>query len=248
MNEPTNRTSRLRWTLRIAGAMLWVLAILGVYWVWKLTEARRSGDSAPVVTSREPDVTDTPVLTLKSSGEVPPDQIWDPQGIEDFELTERSGETVTKDDLLGKPWAAAFVFTRCSGPCPQVSAQFKMLQDRLKDEDVRLVTFTVDPNYDTPEVLSSYADAMGADPEKWLFLTGDQHVIYGLIHRSFKMPVQEIADPTSERGYDVIHTTNILHVNAEGRVVGKYDARNDVEMAALRRALESEAKKHGASS
>ena len=96
-------------------------------------------------------------------------------GIDDFSLTERSGKTVIKEDLLGKPWVACFVFTRCAGPCPRVSGQFYQLQKDLKDLDFRLVTFTVDPKNDTPEVLARYAESVGADPEKWLFLTGDQN-------------------------------------------------------------------------
>lgn len=162
---------------------------------------------------------------------------WDDAGIEDFSLTERSGRTVTKGDLLGKPWLACFVFTRCAGPCPRVSGQMKLLQEKLAGTDVRLVTFTVDPKYDTTEVLQEYAKHFDADPERWLYLTGDQYVIYHLIEHSFKVPVVEMVGEDRKPGFEVLHSTNIMRVDARGRVVGKYNAADDVDMAKLRRVL-----------
>src|SRR5207245_4926542 len=99
-----------------------------------------------------------------------------------FALTERSGKTVTDADLRGKVWVASFVFTRCTGPCPQVTATVARLQNELKDRaDVRFVTFTVDPEHDRPEVLARYAANFNADADRWLFLTGDQEKIYSLL-------------------------------------------------------------------
>src|SRR5690348_6284344 len=84
----------------------------------------------------------------------------------DFALTERGGRTVTNADLAGKVWVASFVFTRCTGPCPQVTATVARAQAALRDEpDVRLVTFTVDPQHDTADELKEYANHFGADPE-----------------------------------------------------------------------------------
>src|SRR5437867_913183 len=86
--------------------------------------------------------------------------------VADFALTERSGETVHRADLLGKVWVAAFGFTRCTGPCPQVSGTMARLQAELAGQpDVRLVSFSVDPDHDTPEVLREYAQRFGADPQ-----------------------------------------------------------------------------------
>ena len=78
---------------------------------------------------------------------------WDAEGIEDFSFTDTDGRTVTKNDLLGKPFIIAFVFTMCRGPCPNVTLQMRELQDRLKDYDFNLVTLTVDPDRDTMETL-----------------------------------------------------------------------------------------------
>src|SRR6476661_7088736 len=93
----------------------------------------------------------------------------------EFALTERSGKTVTRDDLKGKVWVASFVFVRCPGPCPQVTATMARLQKELdlaNHADLRLVTFTVDPGRDNPKELAEYANRYQADPERWLFLTG----------------------------------------------------------------------------
>jgi protein SCO1/2/putative membrane protein len=161
--------------------------------------------------------------------------LWDAAGVEDFSLTECHGQTVTKADLLGKPWIACFVFTRCAGPCPRVSEQMQILQDRLKGIDVRLVSITVDPDTDSPEVLCEYAARYHADPDKWWFLTGDKETIYRLIRRSFKMIVYE--EPQQIPGFEVAHSLEIMHVDSQGVVRGRYKATSDVDMARLRRVL-----------
>ncbi|MGE5193953.1 MAG: SCO family protein, partial [Deltaproteobacteria bacterium] len=173
-----------------------------------------------------------PVCVARADEDKP---LWDPAGIEDFSLTECHGRTVTKADLLGQPWVACFIFTRCAGPCPRVSEQMQMLQNRLKGIDVRLVSFSVDPDRDTPEVLLDYAKRYKADPEKWWFLTGDKETIFRLIRKSFRMIVDE--DPQQIPGFEVIHSIDIMHVDAAGVVRGRYNARDDVAMAKLRRVL-----------
>src|SRR5436305_12953744 len=100
-----------------------------------------------------------PVLTLAGCGPSPgrhalPTGTGSPDldfPVGSFSLTERSGKTVTDADLKGKVWVASFVFTRCTGPCPQVTATIARLQRELPDRpDLRLVTFTVDPGRDAP--------------------------------------------------------------------------------------------------
>src|SRR5262245_19865914 len=161
--------------------------------------------------------------------------VWDPAGVEEFSLTECHGQTVTKADLLGKPWVACFIFTRCAGPCPRVSEQMQILQNRLKGIDVRLVSFSVDPDRDTPEELRRYAEFYKADPERWWFLPGDKEVIYRLIRKSFRMIVDE--DPKQIPGFEIIHSLEIMYVDAEGVVRGRFNAQNDIDMAKLRRLL-----------
>lgn len=218
---------------------LWVLVAVSAFATWQLKkqsdlalEQRKAEHAARIAAEQKETAAEKTDETEEVSVKGP---IWPAEGIEDFSLTERSGKTITKQDLLGKPWVACFVFTRCAGPCPRVSGQFYQLQKDLKDLDFRLVTITVDPEHDTPEVLSQYAELMGADPEKWLFLTGDQTEIFHLIEKSFLMPVQENVGPARKPGFEVIHTTNVMLVDKNGRVLEKYNAVNDAEMAELRR-------------
>jgi cytochrome oxidase Cu insertion factor (SCO1/SenC/PrrC family) len=132
-----------------------------------------------------------------------------------------------------------FIFTRCAGPCLSLTAEMARLQEELKerDLDVRLVTITVDPDYDTPEILKKYAEGFGADPGQWLFLTGDKDKIYQLIRDSFKMPVKEMKGAERKPGWEVLHTTNILLVDAEGKVLGKYNGVEAAEVSKLIRTL-----------
>jgi protein SCO1/2/putative membrane protein len=178
------------------------------------------------------------VVLLAAAPTMPADDVqplWDPAGIEDFSLTECHGQTVTKADLLGKPWVACFIFTRCAGPCPRVSQQMQILQSRLKDLDVRLVSFSVDPENDTPEVLRDYANSYKVDPNRWWFLTGDKKAIFHLILNSFRVRVED--DPRRPPGNEVIHSTMLMYVDAAGVVRARFDAQDDVDMAKLRRLL-----------
>ena len=169
--------------------------------------------------------------------------IWDADGIQDFSLTDRTGETLTRQNLLGKEWVAGFIFTRCKGPCPTVVGEMKILQERT---GVTLVTFSVQPEVDTPDVLKNFAttyvpkpkpDANGKLPD-WYWLTGDRETIYRLIIKSFKMPVAQV---DAAEGYNVIHSNNLMHVDEKGRVLGKYNALEPAEMSLLRRIIEGKA-------
>jgi cytochrome oxidase Cu insertion factor (SCO1/SenC/PrrC family) len=159
--------------------------------------------------------------------------LWDQSGIQDFTFTERSGRKVTKADLLGHSWLISFIFTRCAGPCPRVSGRMSDLQRQLAGTDVKLVTLTVDPDFDKPDVLNRYAQSFGADSSRWLYLTGDKEKTYRLINESFKMPVKELTGAEREPGYEVLHSVNILRVNEQGVVVAKYNALDDVEIVRL---------------
>jgi len=244
MQLSDEKMKRVRLLFRISTVTLWLLVGGVVFYVFSQNQdspnVSASDETQPIQKALKPIV-----VTPKDQSDVSANG-WDPKGIQDFEFTERSGKKVTKQDLLGKPWVVCFVFTRCAGPCPRVTGQMKMLQDQLAragKSDVRLVTMTVDPKYDTAEVLTRYADAFDADKDRWLFLTGDQNEIYGLIRDSFKMPVKEIVGEDRIPGFEVLHTMNVLHINAEGVVVGKYNSLLDTDMVALRRALIDKPKK-----
>jgi protein SCO1/2 len=128
----------------------------------------------------------------------------------DFTLTERSGKPLSLADLRGKVWVADFIFTRCPGPCPAMSRKFAELQRAFRKlDDVRLVSISVDPEYDTPEVLSAYGDSYGADPERWFFLTGDKQTIIELAVDGFKISADD--EPN-------LHGTHFVLVDRRGRI------------------------------
>ena len=142
-----------------------------------------------------------------------------------FNLTERSGKTVTNTDLLGKIWVADFVFTTCPGPCPLITAGMAKIQKAVADDThVQLVSFTVDPQTDTPPVLAAYADKFGADPTRWWFLTGPEKPLYSLIQNGFYQVVQDNhGQPLDDGQFVVTHSTKLVLVDATGTVRGFYD-------------------------
>jgi protein SCO1/2 len=157
------------------------------------------------------------------------------ESVGEFLLTERSGRMVSRDDLLGKVWIASFEFTRCTMGCPQISETMEQLQAELsRFPDVRLVTFTVDPKYDGTEQLRAYAERYHADPERWLFLTGEEDKIYQLIDKSFHLVARQNEGKERMPGNEVMHSPKLVLVDREGRIRGYFEGRpnplaNDAE-------------------
>jgi cytochrome oxidase Cu insertion factor (SCO1/SenC/PrrC family)/uncharacterized membrane protein YozB (DUF420 family) len=142
--------------------------------------------------------------------------------VADFTLTQRDGQTLTRDDLLGKVWIASFVMVNCpDGKCPQVTGTMKRLQDDLAGRrNLLLVTFTVDPNRDSPAKLTDYASLHGADPERWQFLTGDEGTIDKLV-RSFSVR----AGPRVKGQVD--HSQKLFLIDRHGHIRGMCDGLED---------------------
>ena len=148
--------------------------------------------------------------------------------IEPFEFTNQNNEQVSLDDLKGDVWLAQFVFTNCTSVCPPMMANMVEIQTKLEEkglEDYKIVSFSVDPDYDTPEKLKEYLDRFDApDTSKWEMLTGyEMEEISDLGVKSFKMPV--IDDPNSDQ---VIHGSRFGLVDKEGKVVKSYTGNQDV--------------------
>jgi cytochrome oxidase Cu insertion factor (SCO1/SenC/PrrC family) len=162
--------------------------------------------------------------TLRKYAAVPP-----------FSLTERSGRTVTNHDLEGKIWVADFIFTTCPGPCPTISANMAQLQKRLAgDPRVQLVSFTVDPEDDTPDVLAAYANRFAADPRRWWFLTGPEKPVYDLIQNGFLQSVQDNHGKQLAPGeFLVTHSTYMVLVDAQGVLRGFYSGLDPDGQASL---------------
>ncbi|MGH7790429.1 MAG: SCO family protein [Candidatus Binatia bacterium] len=147
-------------------------------------------------------------------GQVPP-----------FTLIERSGQPLARADLDGRPWVADFIFTRCSGICPVLSTRMVDLQRQAREAglDARMVSFSVDPSHDTPEVLRDYAARFAAVDDSWLFVTGDRGAMHELIGKGFRLSVAERDPATADDGGELItHSDRLVLVDAEGRIRGYY--------------------------
>ncbi len=146
-----------------------------------------------------------------------------------FSLTERSSRTVESKELQGNIWVADFIFTRCGGTCPLMTAQMRKLQDQLPTE-IRLVSFSVDPTYDTPPVLSEYANQHGADPNRWWFLTGQRDEMYRISKDGFKLAVDDTQGTPSE---PITHSTRFALVDRAGTIRGYYGMEDEGAMSRL---------------
>lgn len=156
--------------------------------------------------------------------------------VPDFELTNRDGSTVTRDDLLGAPWVADLFFTRCVLVCPVMTGKMAILDRRLPD-DVRLVSVTVDPEHDDPEVLRGYAADFEAS-ERWYFLTGEREEIYKLAGEGLRLGYEP--NPplvTLEPGDNIYHSSRFVLVDAEGQVRGYYETTEGNDLDRLPRDL-----------
>ena len=132
--------------------------------------------------------------------------------LKEFEFTERSGRTIKSEDLRGEPYIACFFFTTCPGTCTRQSNQMQLLQSTFKGKPIKLVSITVDPEIDTPEVLTEYAEKYQANKDRWLFLTGPIETIIRVGAEKFFLGRVE------KRG----HPDQFCLVNAEGDLVGSY--------------------------
>jgi uncharacterized membrane protein YozB (DUF420 family)/cytochrome oxidase Cu insertion factor (SCO1/SenC/PrrC family) len=152
----------------------------------------------------------------------------EPLMVGEFSLTERSGRTVRSADLRGKVWIASFVFTRCAGGCPQVTDTMVGLQkDLARYPGVRLVTFTVDPEHDKMDELKRYAEGYGADPNRWLFLTGSEKELYQLLREGFHITAEQNRGAERTPGNEVKHDTKLVLVDRQGRIRGYYAGKKD---------------------
>lgn len=137
-----------------------------------------------------------------------------------FELVNQDGQPFGSQQLSGKIWIADFIFTTCPGPCPIISTRMSELQKPLAKSDVHLVSFSVDPEKDTPEVLRVYADKLRKEPLRWDFLTGPIATIASLSRDGFKLGISEGEQPES----GPIHSTRFVLVDRHGSIRGYYDA------------------------
>ncbi len=160
---------------------------------------------------------------------IPPDH---PRQLVDFTLTNCDERAVTRRDVAGKILVVDFLLTSCAITCPAVNGEMAQIQQLTTNRPgIKLVSFTVDPDDDTPEVLAQYGQRFGADTNRWMFLTGDRSQLYHLIGTSFLAP-----DTDSAYGYmpgNFAHTERIALVDSHGDLRGYFDGLNQNTPAAV---------------
>jgi protein SCO1/2 len=157
-----------------------------------------------------------PVKELPEIGNIP-----------QFEFTNSNGNIVTLDNLKGKVWVADFIFTTCTMACPMMTGNMNIVHKKFKKNDnVRLVSISVYPEYDTPEVLKNYASQYDADTEKWLFLTGKEDAVKDIIRDGFKIGDYE----------DIIfHSEKFALVDKKGIIRAYYNGMKSEDMKQLKK-------------
>ncbi len=165
----------------------------------------------------------------------PPDEPLEPIGeVAAFTLSDHTGADFGRGELDGKVWVVDFFFTRCASICPHMTQAMRELKERHAGaEDLGLLSFTIDPDFDTPEVLRAYAERMSLPLDGWHFVTGERAAIAELSLQSFKLAFGEEMD---EEGH-ILHSSRFVLVDRQGRVRGYYDGLDESLRPRLDRAV-----------
>ncbi|MEC7980696.1 MAG: SCO family protein [Candidatus Neomarinimicrobiota bacterium] len=167
------------------------------------------------------------IITFFVKDSQPSQQLPKIGSIPQFEFIDSDGNTVTLDNLKGKVWVADFIFTTCTMACPMMTGNMNLVHKKFKkNDDVRLVSISVYPEYDTPDVLKEYASQYDADTEKWLFLTGDESSVKNIIKDGFKIgDFEEI----------IFHSEKFALVDKNGTIRAYYNGMKSEDMKQLKK-------------
>ncbi|MBI3194551.1 MAG: SCO family protein [Ignavibacteriae bacterium] len=146
--------------------------------------------------------------------------------VPEFSLLTQDSVEFTNNDLSGQITIADFIFTSCSGPCPLMSSKMEELQEQLPEAKIKLLSFSVDPEYDTPSILKEYGHKFNAKQDKWIFLTGERKAIYSLARYGFKLTVED-------EEYAILHSTKFILIDDKAIIRGYYDYEDSTAMLRL---------------
>jgi protein SCO1/2 len=150
-----------------------------------------------------------------------------------FSFLNQEGKIISDKDLEGKIYVANFFFATCPTICPKMNYNVKGLTEKyIHDEQVKFLSFTVDPEKDSVEALAAYAKEMGAD-NNWWFLTGDKDSIYSLARNGFL-----VAAAGGKTAADFFHSQNLLLIDKDKRIRGIYDGLDESEVKKLNDEIE----------
>jgi protein SCO1/2 len=143
--------------------------------------------------------------------------------IPSFELVDESGRAFGSRDLAGRVWVASFIFTRCETVCPRIAARVARIQERTRSLEpaLHLVSFSVDPEHDTPARLAEYGRAHHANPRTWTFLTGSTAEVQETVEKGLRVSMGK--DPADPSPAGISHGSHLVLVDGAGRIRGYYD-------------------------
>ena len=155
--------------------------------------------------------------------------------IQDWVFINQNGKTITNKDYEGKIYVADFFFTTCPTICPIMKDNMVWLQNKIQQyPDVMLLSHTVTPDIDTPEVLKAYAVEKGVDDSKWHLVTGDKKDIFYIARKSYLA----VKTGSPEELYDMVHTENFILVDKKRRIRGFYDGTEQDDVMRLLKDIE----------
>jgi protein SCO1/2/putative membrane protein len=138
----------------------------------------------------------------------------------EFKLVDHRGQAISDKSLRGRVWIASFIFTRCAGTCVYITGSVHTLDQKLIDlPDVELVSFSMDPEFDTQDVLSRYARERNLESPRWHFVTGNKDEIFRMTRDKFQMAVKE---GNSDKNEQILHSSHLVLVDRSGQIRGYY--------------------------
>jgi len=147
-----------------------------------------------------------------------------------FSFINQNNQTLTNEFVKDKIWVADYFFTKCTSICPKLTTHLQKVQETFKqDNGVKIVSFTVDPDRDTPATLQVYASDYHANPSQWQFVTGDKKNLYAFARKGLFI----IATDGDGGADDFIHSENLVLIDKDNHIRGYYDGTNDTEVDQL---------------
>jgi protein SCO1/2 len=168
-----------------------------------------------------------------------------------WSMVDQDGASFGSEQLAGDVWVAGFFFSRCQSVCPPLLADMSRLATRYQEQDraVRVVAFSVDPDHDTPQVLTETAALYGANHDRWTFVTGSRAQMKSLVEGSFKVAMGDLVRGEANM-FEVAHTGKLVIVDEAGGIRGYYDhddvGRDEVYHRSQHVVREAKKRKHAA--
>lgn len=168
-----------------------------------------------------------PSIEANPTGRLPNGELPVLWNAPDFAAIDQNGHPVTEKDLRGHVWIADFIFTHCTSACPLMTAKMILLQRAVPSADVRFVSFSIDPDRDTPAVLKQYAALWSQDESRWLLLNADQETL------SRTAAGMKVAVMPTDNQDEILHSSRFFLVDQQGRVRSISDSNDDTAMKQL---------------